>query len=410
MSRIFPSKFLTNFFLNRQKFIILLLPLVIFFSSIQSAQAHAYSASFTTINLLKSKIIMTFALDEVSVIELTHGDVNQNGMLDSDEFEAIKNKIETIIKENVGVKIDGEHKDWSKLLEMNLNRKGDATQLVLKVEYPPLTPSQSISLTDSLYQDDIITNYVNLLKVNYGKQNSTSALSGKDRTWSMILSESEYAGLKSDDTGVQTGENKQARTTSDTTKQQEAKTPQTSSPSGWITFLKLGMTHILEGYDHLLFLLALLIARQSFKQFVKVITAFTIAHSLTLTLTVLGIISVPASIVEPAIALSICYVAIENIFRKSVSQRWALTFIFGLIHGMGFADLLTEMKIPKGELAIDLASFNIGIEIIQLIIVVILLPLLTLLHRSNISRKAVISVSTIAFVLGSFWLIERIVA
>ncbi len=170
------------------------------------------------------------------------------------------------------------------------------------------------------------------------------------------------------------------------------------------------MNHILSGYDHLLFLLSLLIARQSFKQFVKVITAFTIAHSLTLTLTVLGLIHVPTSIVEPAIAISICYVALENIFRKSVSYRWVLTFLFGLIHGMGFADILTEMNIPKGALAIDLASFNIGIEIIQLAIVIILSPLLILLHRSKISRKVIVSISTIAFLLGGIWLIERLLA
>ena len=119
------------------------------------------------------------------------------------------------------------------------------------------------------------------------------------------------------------------------------------STSGWFSFLKLGMNHILTGYDHLLFLLSLLIARQTFKQIATTITAFTIAHSITLTLTVLGMIDVPSSFVEPAIALSICYVALENIFRQKISYRWVITFVFGLIHGMGFADILKEMNIPK---------------------------------------------------------------
>jgi hydrogenase/urease accessory protein HupE len=114
--------------------------------------------------------------------------------------------------------------------------------------------------------------------------------------------------------------------------------------------------------------------------------------------------------VEPAIALSICYVAIDNILRKEVSHRWVLTFFFGLIHGMGFADILVGMHIPKSELAIDLASFNIGIEIIQLSIIAVLLPLLTLLHRSKYSRYAITSISTIAFLLGGIWLFQRLLS
>jgi hydrogenase/urease accessory protein HupE len=375
----------------------------------QKAQAHAYSASYTTINLSKSQTNMTFALDEVSVMELTGGDVNKNGMLDPDEFEAIKDKIASIIKKNVVLKIDGVPQEWAKLDKIELNRKGDATQLILNVEYPAIQSSQSISLSDDLYVNShSSTNYVDLLKVNYGKETSTSALSDKNRTWSMILSDSQYAALSSDPNSSQPVPNQSSQSNQKTNQHSTATKQNGNSTNDWVSFLKLGMNHILTGYDHLLFLLSLLIARQSFKQFVKVITAFTIAHSITLTLTVLGVISVPSYIVEPAIAMSICYVAIENIFRKKISHRWVLTFLFGLIHGMGFADLLTSMHIPKSELAIDLASFNIGIEIIQLLIVALLLPVLTFLHRWKHSRYAIITISTIAFLLGGFWLIERI--
>ncbi|MFF2446311.1 HupE/UreJ family protein [Neobacillus sp. NPDC058068] len=383
-------------------FLMLIMPITIFLSTIQIAHAHAYSASFTTLQLSKSQTKMTFELDEVSVIELAGGDVNNNGMLEPEEFEAIKDKILSILKENIILKIDGQPQNWSKIETISLNRKGDATQLRLEVLFPAITPSQSISFTDNLYQNEKITNYVDLLKVSYGKQNSTAALSGSNRTWSMILSENDYAANISGDKNGTPKQQGQAN--------KPVESQHSLSTSGWLTFMKLGINHILEGYDHILFLLSLLIARQSFKQIATVITAFTIAHSLTLTLTVLGIINIPPSIVEPAIAISICYVALENIFRKKVSYRWVLSFLFGLIHGMGFADILTEMHIPKSELAIDLASFNIGIEIIQLLIVVLLLPLLTLLHRSKYSRKAIISVSTIAFLLGGFWLIERLLS
>jgi hydrogenase/urease accessory protein HupE len=370
------------------------------FSSIQTAQAHAYSASYTTLDLTKLQTKMTYEIDEVSVIELAGGDVNKNGMLEPEEFEAIKNKIENVIKEKIIIKIDGQQQIWPKLETIVLNRKGDATQLRLEVVFPALTASQSISFTDNLYPDNKSANYVDLLKINYGDQNSTAALQGNNRNWSMIISEGDLAGSQSNEKVSKPDQLHQSKKTGE---------PHSNSTSGWFSFLKLGMNHILSGYDHLLFLLALLIARQSFKQFAKVITAFTIAHSLTLTLTVLGIISIPSNFVEPAIALSICYVALENIFRKTVSYRWVLTFLFGLIHGMGFADILTEMNLPKGELAIDLASFNIGIELIQLLIVIILLPILTLVHRSKFSQKTVIAVSAIAFLLGGMWLVERLI-
>ncbi|HEY2422333.1 MAG TPA: HupE/UreJ family protein [Neobacillus sp.] len=377
--------------------ILFTIPFVLLLSSLQTVQAHSLSASYTTLNLTKSQTKLGYDIDEVSVIELTGGDSNKNGMLEPEEFEAIKSKIISVLKEKISLKIDGQVQDWSNIEKINLDRKGDATQLHLEVIFPGLTPSQSISFSDNLYQGDNNANYVDLLKVNYGNQSSTAALSGNDRAWSMILSENDFAGFISTEKGSKPAQ-----------QHAQKQMVESNSTSGWISFLKLGMNHILSGYDHLLFLLSLLIARQSFKQFVKVITAFTIAHSLTLTLTVLGLIHVPTMIVEPAIAISICYVALENIFRKSVSYRWVLTFLFGLIHGMGFADILTAMNIPKGELAIDLASFNIGIEIIQLAIVIILSPLLILLHRSKISRKAIVSISTIAFLLGGMWLIQRL--
>lgn len=178
--------------------------------------------------------------------------------------------------------------------------------------------------------------------------------------------------------------------------------------SEFVSFFRLGIGHILGGYDHLLFLFSLVIARQKFKQYASMITAFTIAHSITLSLTVLGIIHVPPQIVEPLIALSICFVAVDNIIRKQVSYRWVITFFFGLIHGMGFADLLVEMHLPTSQLATALISFNLGIETVQLTIVSVLLPLLMLLHRWKFSKQFVYASSTVAFVLGAIWLTQRV--
>jgi hydrogenase/urease accessory protein HupE len=363
----------------------------------QAAYAHAYSAGYTTLDLTQAQTEMTYTLDELSVIELMGGDTNSDNKMSQEEFNTVKVKMEGTLKENLILKINGETQTWKQVESFGLDQQGDVTKLILKVSYPPAAPSLSISLDDTLYAKDAKTNYVNLLTIHYGSQKSTAALSGNFRTWSMTITEKDFNDLS---------RNLEQTTTNQTANNESA---HSNSTSGWYSFFKLGMNHILGGYDHLLFLFSLLIARQSLKQYATMITAFTIAHSCTLTLTVLGVINISPMIVEPAIALSICYIALDNMIRKSVSHRWVLTFLFGLIHGMGFADIMKEMNIPKNELAVDLISFNLGIETIQVLIVGLLVPLLFLLHRYRYARRIVIAGSGVTLALGGIWLIERLV-
>jgi len=360
----------------------------------KSVNAHAYSAAYSTITMTKTQTELVYALDELSVIELVGGDTNKNYMLEQEEFDAIKDHIQALIKEHVILKINNVPIPWTEVESFILDRKGDATKIILKVLYPQVSDADTISLEDDLYVNDKTTNYVNLLTVNYGDLKSTAALNGSDRSWLMLITGDEYEQFKQD---LQTHNESHA---------QEGTVKATNS--GWFSFFKLGMNHILTGYDHLLFLFTLLIARQTFKQYATMITAFTIAHSATLTLTVLGWINVPPIIIEPTIALSICYVAADNIFRKNVSKRWIVTFGFGLIHGMGFADILMEMDIPRNELGVNLISFNLGIEAVQLTIVAVLLPLLYLMQRWKFSRQVIVGGSSVALILGAIWLFERL--
>src|SRR5262249_59469524 len=131
------------------------------------------------------------------------------------------------------------------------------------------------------------------------------------------------------------------------------------SPGG---FFRLGVEHILTGYDHLLFLAALLVRGGRVWSLLKIVTAFTVAHSLTLALAVLGALTVSPRLVEPAIAASIAYVALENVFRQAPSRRWLVTFGFGLVHGLGFASGLGPLALPPWNLARPLAGFNLGCE------------------------------------------------
>ncbi len=136
-------------------------------------------------------------------------------------------------------------------------------------------------------------------------------------------------------------------------------------------FIELGFTHILpKGLDHILFVLGLFLLSPKLKPLLWQVTAFTLAHSITLALAVLGIFALPGRVVEPIIALSIAVVAIENLFRSEVSPwRWAAVFGFGLIHGMGFAGVLSEVGLPRDQIGTALLSFNFGVELGQLAVI-----------------------------------------
>jgi len=149
-------------------------------------------------------------------------------------------------------------------------------------------------------------------------------------------------------------------------------------------FFNLGWRHILEGYDHLLFLTGLVIVTTSWRSLLKVISAFTIAHSTTLVLCSLGIISLDARITETLIAASIAYVGIENVVRKKYDSRWIISGSFGLIHGAGFSGHLTDLlkaMLGAGNVWSPLLGFNLGIELGQIIAISIIFPFIWLMRK-----------------------------
>lgn len=182
-------------------------------------------------------------------------------------------------------------------------------------------------------------------------------------------------------------------------------------PFDFRSFVWLGTDHILSGLDHLLFLLALLMLGGGLGYLLKVITAFTVAHSITLSLTALGLINLPGRFIESGIALSIAYVAAENLFRKDGSRlmqsRWIVTFLFGLFHGMGFADILRQMGLPKDNLLGSLVGFNLGVELGQLAVVIPAFLGLLLLGRLPGEVWVRRAISAGAVVAGLIWFIER---
>jgi HupE / UreJ protein len=184
-----------------------------------------------------------------------------------------------------------------------------------------------------------------------------------------------------------------------------------AAPVDFKSFIFLGLEHILTGYDHLLFVLSLIALGGSLRYLLKVVTAFTLAHSVTLALTTLGIIALPGRIIESGIALSIAYVAAENIFSRNKSglerSRWIITFVFGLLHGMGFAGLLGEMNLSTSSLPVALVGFNLGVELGQLAVVIPAFLLLRWLERWKIGSQIRWSASAFAIVAGLYWFVER---
>jgi len=171
-------------------------------------------------------------------------------------------------------------------------------------------------------------------------------------------------------------------------------------------FIKLGVEHIFLGYDHICFLLALLVVSR-FREMLKIITSFTVAHSITLIVAGLGIARLPSRLVECGIALTIIYVAFDNLRRKSTAHRWLLTFGFGLVHGFGFASVLSELGLPAVGRVRCLLAFNIGVEIGQLAIVSVALPILWLLAKRQLQARVAFAVSVIVGLFGMGWFIER---
>ena len=185
-------------------------------------------------------------------------------------------------------------------------------------------------------------------------------------------------------------------------------------------YVEAGIEHIFLGYDHIAFLISVVLWARRLWPVVKIVTAFTIAHSITLSLAALDVVQIPSAVVEPAIAASIVYVAAENFVSRDVEKRWRVTFCFGLIHGFGFAGALQEFGLPREALVPALASFNIGVEIGQIAIVSLVMPVLLTLdlllargRRAGVlpyrPAAAVYGASAVIIGLGSYWFLARTV-
>jgi len=200
---------------------------------------------------------------------------------------------------------------------------------------------------------------------------------------------------------------------------------ETSRVATFLQFVRNGVHHIWIGYDHILFLISLLLPsvlirrngrwapvgtlRSALLSVLAVVTAFTVSHTITLTMAALGVVSLPSRLVESGIALSVMLAALNNIWPQVTRRVWLLAFGFGLVHGFGFASVLADLGLPRDALALSLAGFNIGVEIGQLSVVLLVVPLIFLFRARPFYRPAVlVGGSSVITLVATVWLFGRV--
>jgi hydrogenase/urease accessory protein HupE len=344
-----------------------------------NAMAHPPGLSSIDITLRPDSVTgkVTFAIQDIEA--LSPMDTDQDAEVSDAEREAAKPAIAELITQALSIKIDGNlHSIESG--NVDYDDQNNATVKFRVNSAATHTFAITSKILNRLSPDH--KQYV-AIKDIYGKEISNKLITPKAAEMEVNLTPS-----------------------SETTAENTNKTT-------FIDFLKLGIEHIVTGYDHLLFLFSLLVITRNFWPAIKIITFFTLAHSLTLALAGLNIIEIPSSIVEPLIAATIVYVGLENLIRKNkvtTKQRCFLTFFFGLIHGFGFAGVLREMGISSVEtgILVPLFSFNLGVELGQITIAAIVLPIIWWLHKKETVTQWVVPVGSVLTCLaGGYWLIER---
>lgn len=191
-----------------------------------------------------------------------------------------------------------------------------------------------------------------------------------------------------------------------------------NEPARWIDnvrdFVRLGIIHILEGTDHILFVLSILLIYSTFKREVLLLTVFTVAHSISLLVAGSGLLTLSSRIVEPVVALSITYMAITSVFFKHIkmfgghANKASTVFLFGLFHGLGFAGLLKDIQVPDDRFVSSLLSFNIGIELGQFAIVAAVLPFIYLFRKKKWYPKVIKVVAVVIATIGLVWGFQRV--
>jgi hydrogenase/urease accessory protein HupE len=349
------------------------------------APAHVVGLSSITLRIEDGKlgVHMTYASREMLLLAAV--DANDDGQLAPNEFEFAQKQLEAIAADMLEVQFDG---TAARPTAVESRLFLESNDIYFHMTYP-------VGLSDRLRLRSVV-----LPKLSRGHRQYVELQdsAGNVRADKMLRVDNDVFEVDLRNALMPPSEAPAAATT-----------PQTKHSFG--SFLLLGVEHIWLGYDHVLFLLALMIVGGSFRSIVLIITSFTVAHTITLALATLDLVRVPGAIVEPLIAATIIYVGIENIVHRNLRWRWVLTFFFGLVHGLGFASVLRDLGIGAGSstgVAVPLIAFNVGVELGQVVIAAVVLPVVWRLqkHPAFVPRY-VTACSALVALAGGYWLVER---
>lgn len=350
--------------------------ILLFFGTATTSLAHSIDMNYSDLNIEGNEILYDLFIEQTDLFPQFGTDLDN---LVNDELAS--QKIESYLQK--GLRIDADSKPLTmELVSMNMAQKGAVRGMEIQLTFIADEEIEQFNLHYDLVFDDAPA-HTSVLMVHAGEYFQQDMIDSTNRDILINLPQDPPQDLPQD-------------------------FPQPEIGSVLWKYFVLGIEHILTGYDHLLFLLSLVLIASRFKDALKIVTAFTIGHSITLFLVATDRIQVSSHWVEALIALTICYVAVENMFVQKAKWRWLLTALFGLIHGMGFAGALAETGLPKSNLIGSLLTFNLGVEAGQLMFLCLLLPFLLWLRRFPWYRKMMISTSCLIFVLAFYWLIQRL--
>jgi hydrogenase/urease accessory protein HupE len=350
------------------------LTLVLVILATATAFAHEPGLSAAEVNLEGNKAVARLTFSRADIELIAPMDADRDGRITQSELAAARARLESLAKESFALSVDGrESSPASAAVSLD-----DSGAIHFDLEFSP--PQGSRIILRSTLIDKLPRGHRQFLALRDAKGNIQAQ---RMLDAANISIELDMAALQITQT----------------------------QPSAFWGFLALGVEHIWLGFDHLAFLFALLIAGGTLREAAKIITSFTVAHSITLALATFEALAIPASVVEPMIAASIIYVGLENILRRKIERRWLLTFAFGLIHGFGFASALKDLGVGTGVKAVaPLLSFNLGVEAGQIAVAALVLPLIWKLRQQpRFAVRYVPACSIFVALAGGYWLIERTV-
>jgi hydrogenase/urease accessory protein HupE len=344
-----------------------------------TAFAHDPGLSTALVKLLPDKIEAVISFSIVDTGEIVDVDKNHDGKFASNEIAEASEELKNFQPEGIELKLDDQP-----VLASSIRCEFDASDnSSIYLTFPAKPFSKLV----------IRSKWLAMLQPGHRQFFTLQGPSGDVLSERMLSASSDSVAIQMDATPA------------------EAKATAAHRTS-FSDFLLMGVKHIWTGYDHLLFLFGLLIVTRNFSSSLKIITCFTIAHSITLAVATLNLIAISSRIVEPMIAASIIYVGLENLARHGEPKgRWLLTFAFGLIHGFGFASVLRELGVGSNGrgITVPLISFNLGVEAGQIGIAAIGLPIIWKLRAHPLFVRGGVPVcSAIVAGLGAYWFIKRV--